>query len=88
MTVSILIGDVRDRLRELPDDHFDCIVTSPPYWGLRDYGTARWEGGDPACDHRSPTMRSDRDEQRAALAGAPQRVWKVRRREGGSPDRA
>ncbi len=26
-------------------------VTSPPYWGLRDYGTATWEGGDPACDH-------------------------------------
>lgn len=38
MTVSILIGDVRERLAELPDDAFDCVVTSPPYWGLRDYG--------------------------------------------------
>lgn len=38
MTVEILIGDVRARLRDLPDDHFDCVVTSPPYWGLRDYG--------------------------------------------------
>jgi hypothetical protein len=28
-----------------------CVVTSPPYWGLRDYGTARWDGGDPACGH-------------------------------------
>ena len=27
-------------------------VTSPPYFGLRDYGTAKWEGGDAACDHR------------------------------------
>ena len=27
-------------------------VTSPPYYGLRDYGTARWEGGDAGCDHR------------------------------------
>jgi len=26
-------------------------VTSPPYWSLRDYGTARWQGGDPACVH-------------------------------------
>ena len=26
-------------------------VTSPPYYGLRDYGTARWEGGDAGCDH-------------------------------------
>ena len=27
-------------------------VTSPPYWSLRDYGLATWEGGDPGCDHR------------------------------------
>lgn len=38
MTISIHIGDVFDRLRDLPSDHFDCVVTSPPYWGLRDYG--------------------------------------------------
>lgn len=38
MTVSILQGDVFEQLATLPDDHFDCIVTSPPYWGLRDYG--------------------------------------------------
>lgn len=70
MSVRILIGDVRARLAELPDDTFDCVVTSPPYWGLRDYGTATWEGGDPSCDHRSPTMREGRDEQRATLAGS------------------
>jgi DNA modification methylase len=29
---------VRDRLRELPDESVHCVVTSPPYWGLRDYG--------------------------------------------------
>ena len=28
-----------------------CAVTSPPYWGLRDYGTATWEGGKAGCDH-------------------------------------
>lgn len=38
MTVRILIGDVRDRLRDLDADSIDCVVTSPPYWGLRDYG--------------------------------------------------
>lgn len=31
-------GDVRQVLERLPADHFDCVVTSPPYWGLRDYG--------------------------------------------------
>lgn len=40
MTIRILIGDVRDQLRLLPADFFDCVVTSPPYWGLRDYGVA------------------------------------------------
>jgi site-specific DNA-methyltransferase (adenine-specific) len=34
----LLIGDALDRLRELPDELVDCIVTSPPYFGLRDYG--------------------------------------------------
>ena len=28
-----------------------CCVTSPPYYGLRDYGTAKWEGGNLECDH-------------------------------------
>ncbi len=37
MTVRILVGDVRAKLAELPPDHFDCVVTSPPYWGLRNY---------------------------------------------------
>jgi DNA modification methylase len=31
----------------------NCIVTSPPYYGLRDYGTSQWEGGSEECDHRA-----------------------------------
>lgn len=38
MTVRILQGDVREQLATLPDNSIDCCVTSPPYWGLRDYG--------------------------------------------------
>lgn len=38
MSYRILQGDVLDRLRELPDESVHCVVTSPPYWGLRDYG--------------------------------------------------
>jgi DNA modification methylase len=34
----ILLGDVRERLAELADNSVQCCVTSPPYWGLRDYG--------------------------------------------------
>jgi DNA modification methylase len=45
-------GDCREVLAGLPADSVDCVVTSPPYWGLRDYGTATWSGGDAECDHR------------------------------------
>jgi DNA modification methylase len=48
----ILQGDALTRLRELPTGTVQCCVTSPPYYGLRDYGTDVWEGGDPDCDHR------------------------------------
>lgn len=40
MTVRIIGGDCRERLRELPDASVQCCVTSPPYFGLRDYGVA------------------------------------------------
>jgi len=52
----ILVGDVRERLAELADGSVDCVVTSPPYWGLRDYGTASWDGGDSTCDHQGKPM--------------------------------
>lgn len=70
VTVRILVGDVREQLKTLPADSVNLVVTSPPYWALRDYGTATWHGGDPACEHRSPTMHSGRDEERAMLAGS------------------
>jgi DNA modification methylase len=56
VTVRILVGDVRQRLADLADESVHCVVTSPPYFGLRDYGTASWEGGHghPACDHLAP----------------------------------
>lgn len=44
-------GDALEVLKELPDESAHCCVTSPPYWGLRDYGTGTWEGGDPSCSH-------------------------------------
>jgi len=45
-------GDALAGLQTLPDASVQCCVTSPPYYGLRDYGTATWEGGDPACEHK------------------------------------
>jgi site-specific DNA-methyltransferase (adenine-specific) len=34
---QVLVGDVMDRLRELPAASVDCVITSPPYWALRNY---------------------------------------------------
>jgi len=35
---EVLVGDARKLLKDFPDAHFQTVVTSPPYWGLRDYG--------------------------------------------------
>lgn len=36
--VRIIVADVMAGLAEIPDESVRCVVTSPPYWGLRDYG--------------------------------------------------
>jgi DNA modification methylase len=52
--ITIYNGDALEILRQLPDATVNCCITSPPYWGLRDYGTATWDGGDTECDHLQP----------------------------------
>jgi DNA modification methylase len=61
--VQILKGDCRDVLRTLEAKSVHCCVTSPPYWGLRDYGVepSIW-GGDAKCRH--DLVDSDHTEQR------------------------
>lgn len=57
---EILVGDALKGLQQLPDGGVRTCVTSPPYWGLRDYGTGNWVGGDPACSHRRESKKSDK----------------------------
>ena len=62
---EVIIGDNRQALKELPDASVQTVVTSPPYWGLRDYGTANWTGGDESCEHikdSSKTKKFGNDE--------------------------
>lgn len=65
MSVSweIREGDALERLREMSDESVHCCVTSPPYYGLRDYGTGQWEGGDSECSHQEvqPQNREGRE---------------------------
>ena len=56
-SIRLYQGDCAAVLADLPEKSVNCFVTSPPYWGLRDYGTAEWEGGDAGCDHIKGEMR-------------------------------
>jgi site-specific DNA-methyltransferase (cytosine-N4-specific) len=49
--VTLYTGNTTDVLTDMPDSSVHCVVTSPPYWGLRDYGTSFWAGGASDCRH-------------------------------------
>ena len=59
MDTRIITGEALATLRRLPAGSVHCCVTSPPYLGLRDYGTAKWKGGRAGCDHKQSTARKD-----------------------------
>jgi len=61
--INIKIGDCREKLKELPNNFFHTVITSPPYWGLRDYGTGKWEGGSENCSHIAGKSRNDADRE-------------------------
>lgn len=83
MTVRILQGDCRERLKELPDGSVHCVVTSPPYFGLRDYGTGQWEGGAGDCKHApAQDWVGDGGDLRRSSAALVANEAKARRRQG------
>jgi DNA modification methylase len=74
MTVRIITGHVLSALAQLPDESVHCVVCSPPYYGLRDYGIEPqvW-GGDPGCEHdwNSRTIERELHQTRAVGRGDP-----------------
>lgn len=71
MSVNILVGDCRAVLRSLAPESVHCVVTSPPYWGLRDYGIEGQLGLEPTLGEHLAAMVSVFDE-----------VWRVLRKDG------
>lgn len=69
---QILIGDCRDSLRSLPDQSVHCVVTSPPYFGLRNYGDQELQIGQEATP----------DEFVAAMVAVFREVHRVLRDDG------
>lgn len=72
MIDSCYIGDVRDGLRAMiaAGVRAQTCVTSPPYWGLRDYGTAEWNGGDDSCTHTAQRLPSAGSKQATSAGSA------------------
>ena len=62
----ILVGDVREKLKGLPAGSVQCVVTSPPYWGLRDYGHDGQIG-----------LEQTPDEYVAEMVSVFREVWRV-----------
>lgn len=66
---KIEFGDCRETMRRWAQEgvKVQTCVTSPPYYGLRDYGTGKWVGGEESCDHirafnKHGGQRADRDQ--------------------------
>jgi site-specific DNA-methyltransferase (adenine-specific) len=55
---TLLIGDVRNRLTDLDDESVDCIITSPPYFGLKDYEVAEQIGLEARASEYLSTLES------------------------------
>ena len=72
MTVRIIIGGALSQLATLPDASVHCVVTSPPYWGLRAYK------GDPGMIGLEPTF----DEHLGNLVAVFREVRRVLRSDG------
>lgn len=70
--VRIICADVLEGLRGLPDGSVHCVVTSPPYWGLRDYGTGDRQIG----LEETPQAYVDK------LVAVFREVWRVLRPDG------
>lgn len=67
-------GDAREVLRGLPAGSVDCVVTSPPYWGLRDYQVTGQYGTEPTVDGYVESLVRVFDEVARVLTAAGT-VW-------------
>jgi len=56
--LTVYQGDCREVMAGMEPESVHCVVTSPPYWGLRDYGTATWIGGNADHEHVGQDLRT------------------------------
>ena len=70
---TFYLGNTLDVLKTLPDESVQCVVSSPPYFGLRSYGTDPqvW-GGDPACQHEWIDLRIQARHDKTWASNSPE----------------
>lgn len=66
--VTLWLGDTLETLRGMPDESVNCVVTSPPYYGLRNYGVEGQYGLEATPAQYVETMRAVFAESRRVLA--------------------
>lgn len=71
---SFLVSDVLNVPWRVPDQVFQCMITSPPYWGQRTYGTEQWKGGDVGCQHTVIRRSGDQDKSATNRGSSRDRV--------------
>ena len=67
MNRTILQGDVLEKIKEIPGKSIDVVISSPPYWGLRDYGVEGQLGLEPDFNDYLNTMQKIMDEIKHVL---------------------
>lgn len=76
---KVYLGNSLEVIKTFPDESVDCVVTSPPYYGLRDYGTGTWIGGDPNCDHDAARKKTRFDyaidEKQSTSKGTDMKIY-------------
>lgn len=68
---TIHVGDCIEAMRQMPSGSVDCVVTSPPYWGLRDYGVEGQIGLEPTLG-----------EHLAIMVDVFREVWRILKPQG------
>ena len=64
---TVYQGDAGEILKQLPEKFFHCVITSPPYWGLRDYGAAGQIGAEEDPDEYVQRLAVVFDQARRVL---------------------
>jgi len=76
-TNHIYQGHALEVLKTFPDESIDCVVTSPPYWSLRAYGTEPqiWDGN-PECEHEWEDITVRKQRGKTVSEAAKKKEWK------------